>query len=254
MLAGRYLWWTMVCIAGFFAMAIHFEYLVWLSFRVFGCRTVVSGCGKTAGLISETGQILALCLVTIVILGVTLVRLNYVRWSMAWFAATVFWVIDFLPVAASVDDIWHKSLDPSKLLLAPPSTVFLIALCAMLSLPLEASSFANPGMLRKVQIAGSYVAVVLAVAGLIVDPVFATAVLRQSAWPVIGTVALLQQSLLNQPQIIWASEVLSGYQVFFTFISVTCLVTAIWMIVSERAPQRSRRSEILARSTIRRRA
>jgi hypothetical protein len=254
MLGGRYLWWLMMCIAGFFAMSIYFEYLVWVLFRLFGCREISASCGEAAVLMTGTAQIFVLCLVPVIVLGATYLRVSYLQFSLAWVAAVFLWIVDILPFAANVDDLWRIRIELSSLSLLPPSGLFLMGFCAVLCLPLEGHEPASAGMAAKVQWVGGWAAFCLALAMIVTDPLIATVVSRNASWPLIGSLAALHHQVLALPFMQWVAGIVSSYKVFPLFITATSLGVGILMAFSIKSPPaKSRRAHVLDRPTARHR-
>ena len=252
MLGGRYLWWVMMCIAGFFAMSIYFEYLVWLLFSVFGCREIAASCGHIAVRITGTAQIFVLCLIPVILLGVTYARVSYLGFTLAWVAATFLWIIEILPFTANVDNLWRLRIEFSSLSLLPPSILFLTGFCTVLCLPLDAPEPTSAGMTAKIEKVAGWIAFGLALATIATDPFLATVVSRNASLPLIGTLAILHHQALVLPFMQWVAEIVLSYKVFPLFITSTSLVVMIVMAFSVK-PQavNSRRDRVLARSTAR---
>jgi hypothetical protein len=255
MLGGRYLWWIMACIAGFVAMCIYFEYATWAVFRTLGCRSLTSSCGMAAATISQIAQILALCIVPLLLLGATVVRLRFLGLSRAWAVAAFFWLIAVIPVAARIDELWQRRVDWVSLIAAPPSAIFLALLCVAVSLPLRRMRITETRHFTRSQRFAGMVFAGAAFLMLLADPAILSALTYGRDVPVVGIVIEPFFFISAIMEVAGLSTMLRAYTSIGLVFGVL-LASALFMMLVEtirRSPRRVRKERVIARPTVRQR-
>ena len=255
MLGGRYLWWTMACIAGFFAMSIYFEFATWAVFRTLGCRSVTSSCGLTAEAMSDIAQILALSFVPLLLLGSTIVRLNFLGLSRAWAIAAFFWLIAIVPVASRVDELWQRRVDWPSLITVPPSAIFLAVLCLLVSLPLKRMRITDMRYFKAGQRCAGMVFAAAALAMMLADPAILSALTQGRELPFVGIVVEPFFFVAAIMEVAGLSAILQSYSaiglVFCVLLASGLLMALVQAI--RNSPRRVRKERVIARPTVRQR-
>lgn len=255
MLGGRYLWWIMACIAGFASMSIYFEYATWAVFTTLGCRSITSGCGMVATTISQVAQILALCIVPLLLLGSSIVRLRFLGLSRAWAVAAFFWLIAVMPVTARIDELWQRRVDWASLVAVPPSAIFLALLCVAVSLPLRRMRITERRYFTAFQRFAGIVFAVAAFMMALADPGIFSALKAGRELPFVGVVIEPFFFISAIIEVAGLSIVLREYGVI-GFVFGFLIASGLLMVLGQafrRSPCRVRKERVIARPTVRQR-
>lgn len=159
MYAGRYLWWNMMAAIGYLFFAIYFYYLEWVVMRLSNCASVAGSCGaldaKLNGLLRPYG----LLAMGIVVLTAAVFRIWYLRISPIWGLALFIWFGASAEFFFNFGSLWFARIDMVTILSdMPVEVLFLAALIAFLSFPLELYPRTPEGGLRVIYYVAGFTA------------------------------------------------------------------------------------------------
>jgi hypothetical protein len=138
MFAGRYLWWLMIGVAGFWFASIHFDHVASTAVSVSGCERAIGACGDLAAKLSGTVKPLGLSAVAAIMLLISVARIRYLGLSLMWAVAVAVWLAASAPFLMLFDDFWGGWLSYDAIhSLMPASLPFLLAFGLFLCFPVE---------------------------------------------------------------------------------------------------------------------
>ena len=137
MFAGRYLWWVLMCVAGFLFFAVYFDYVTWMLVQLSGCAKSAGSCGRIGTAMQGNLKPLGFWAVGAVLFGCTLWRILYLRMNPGWGVAAGIWFLVSAPFLMLFDRLWSGQLTYAVIAEVPVSCLFLAAFVAYLALPLE---------------------------------------------------------------------------------------------------------------------
>lgn len=144
MFAGRYLWWVLICVAGFLFFAVYFDYITWALVQLSGCARVAGTCGRIGTGMSGELKPLGFWVAGVVLFGCTLWRIHYLRLNLGWGLAVAVWFLVSAPFLTLFDHLWSGQLSLAIIIASVPiAFLYLAAFIAFLVLPLEEETGAD---------------------------------------------------------------------------------------------------------------
>jgi hypothetical protein len=138
MFAGRYLWWSLIAIAGFLFFAVYFDYVSWAIVQCSGCAKGSGSCGPLVLFLSETVKPGGFWLAGAILFVCTIGRIHYLKLSPFWHLVVAAWFLAIGPFPLLFSNIWHGELQLEAIIDAfPIPLLFLAAFGAYLALPFE---------------------------------------------------------------------------------------------------------------------
>ena len=226
MFAGRYLWWVLMCVAGFLFFAVYFDYITWGLVQLSGCAKVAGSCGRIGAWMSGDLKPFGFWAVGAVLLGCTLWRIRYLRMKLGWGLAVGVWFLGSAPFLMLFDHLWSGQLTYAILAEVPVSALFLGAFVAYLALPLEelaspATAEGDeaprlPGLLRYLAALMALYAVLLSLA---LDPQFPKLVTEWTGIRMLGDLFAHLQPGATYVLNLGTGTATPAYVMFFVFVA-----------------------------------
>lgn len=189
MFAGRYLWWLMIGVAGFWFATVYFDHVTSTAVSVSGCERAIGSCGELAARLSGTVKPFGLYAVAAIILVASLARIRYLRLNPFWAVAVVVWLMASTPFLMLFKQLVAGNLNYYGLRnLMPVSLPFLIAFGLFLIFPVEDYDGKTSRPISKFQRAASFAALYSVVCALSVEPNLGAMIARLTGLELADTV------------------------------------------------------------------